>query len=68
MAAPVPNSVLETVIAPGGEQVALGKREIYVFYPEGLGRSKLKMRGTDGQGTARNINTVRKLADLAAQA
>jgi uncharacterized protein (DUF1697 family) len=43
----------------------LGTREIYVAYGEGMGRSKLKIpAGTSG--TARNINTVAKLAELAA--
>jgi uncharacterized protein (DUF1697 family) len=68
MNASVPKSVLDTVVAPGGEQVALGKRELYIYYPEGMGRSKLKIRLTDDKGTARNINSVRKLLALAAQA
>jgi len=66
-AKPVPKTVLDTVVAPDGEQVRLGRRELYIHYPNGMGRSKLKFRGADGQGTARNINTVRKLAGLAVQ-
>jgi uncharacterized protein (DUF1697 family) len=46
------------------ERLALGKREIYVHYPAGQGRSKLKL-GTRASGTARNMNTVAKLAELA---
>jgi uncharacterized protein (DUF1697 family) len=46
------------------ERLALGPREIYVHYPSGQGRSKLKL-GTKAAGTARNMNTVAKLADLA---
>ncbi|MNL76945.1 hypothetical protein D3C87_2030010 [compost metagenome] len=38
--------------------------EIYVHYPEGSGRSKLKLPALK-PGTARNLNTVRKLAELA---
>jgi uncharacterized protein (DUF1697 family) len=64
---PAPKSILETVVAPGGEQVKLGKREIYIHYPNGMGRSKLKIKGSGGLGTARNINSVRKLVSLAAQ-
>ena len=45
------------------EQMALGKREIYVFYPSGQGRSKLKNPAA-AAGTARNMNTVAKLAQL----
>ena len=46
------------------ERLALGRREIYVHYPSGQGRSKLKL-GTRTAGTARNMNTVAKLAELA---
>ena len=46
------------------ERLAPGKREIYVHYPDGQGRSKLKL-GTKASGTARNMNTVAKLAELA---
>ena len=37
-------------------------REIYIYYPDGIGRSRLKI---DVCGTARNWNTVLKLAALA---
>ena len=46
------------------ERLALGKREIYVHYPCGQGRSKLNLRAR-ALGTARNMNTVAKLAELA---
>jgi uncharacterized protein (DUF1697 family) len=46
------------------EQIALGKREIYVAYNDGMGTSKLKIPAA-AQGTARNMNTVAKLAELA---
>ncbi|HKX92361.1 MAG TPA: DUF1697 domain-containing protein [Sphingomicrobium sp.] len=46
------------------ERLALGTREIYVHYPSGQGRSKLRL-GTRASGTARNMNTVGKLAELA---
>ena len=45
------------------ERLAPGKREIYVHYPDGQGRSKLKL-GIKASGTARNMNTVAKLAEL----
>jgi hypothetical protein len=37
-----------------------------VHYPIGSGRSKLKLPALKA-GTSRNLNTVRKLADLAAE-
>jgi uncharacterized protein (DUF1697 family) len=46
------------------ERLALGNREIYVHYPGGQGRSKLKLAAR-AAGTARNMNTVAKLAELA---
>jgi uncharacterized protein (DUF1697 family) len=46
------------------EVMALGKREIYVHYPSGQGESKLKIP-TASSGTARNMNSVAKLAELA---
>jgi uncharacterized protein (DUF1697 family) len=48
------------------ERLALGKREIYVHYPGGQGRSKLRIPAAAG-GTARNMNTVVKLAQLAGE-
>ncbi|MBV8474166.1 MAG: hypothetical protein JO234_12180, partial [Hyphomicrobiales bacterium] len=47
------------------EEVRLGKREIYVAYGAGIARSKLKIPAA-ANGTARNINTIAKLAELAA--
>jgi uncharacterized protein (DUF1697 family) len=55
--------VLDEVVAPGGEQVRLGKREIYIHFPHGMGRSKLKLPA--GVGTLRNINTVARLVEMA---
>lgn len=48
-----------------GEQIALGTREIYVRYTdEGMGQSKLVIPAGK-TGTARNMNTVAKLAEMA---
>jgi uncharacterized protein (DUF1697 family) len=46
------------------ERLALGSREIYVHYPSGQGQSKLRLGGK-ARGTARNMNTVARLAELA---
>ena len=61
---PVKKGLLDEVVAPGGEEVRAGKREIYVHFPHGMGRSKLKLPA--GGRTARNLNTVAKLVELAA--
>jgi uncharacterized protein (DUF1697 family) len=59
----VKKELLGGVVTPGGEEVRLGKREIYVHFPNGMGRSKLKLQAN--VGTMRNINTVAKLVALA---
>jgi uncharacterized protein (DUF1697 family) len=48
-----------------GERMALGPRLLYVSYGEGIGKSKLKLPAVK-QGTARNMNSVGKIADLLA--
>jgi uncharacterized protein (DUF1697 family) len=56
---------LEGMRGRNDEEVRLGKREIYIAYGEaGIGRSKLKIPAAEA-GTARNINTVAKLVELA---
>lgn len=53
----------------GPEVVAVHETEVFVYYPEGAGRSKFsrvpmeKILGT--RGTARNLNTARKLLEMA---
>ena len=46
------------------EKIALGVREIYVSYGEGMGRSRLKIPAAR-DGTARNINTIARLTEMA---
>lgn len=59
-----PAERLRGLTGPAGEQVRSGKREIYVYYPEGQGRSKLKLPLKES-ATVRNMNTVAKLVELA---
>lgn len=47
------------------ERLALGPRLIYVSYGEGIGKSKLKLPAVK-KGTARNMNSVAKIAELLA--
>ncbi|MBB5571867.1 MULTISPECIES: DUF1697 domain-containing protein [Rhizobium] len=61
---PAPADALEKLVAPGGEEVHVAGREIYVHYPDGSGRSKLRLPALKA-GTSRNLNTVRKLAEMA---
>ena len=47
------------------DELQLGVREIYGYYPDGMGTSKLRIPAAK-TGTARNMNTVAKLAEMAA--
>jgi uncharacterized protein (DUF1697 family) len=59
-----PGDALDQAKNVADERMALGAREIYVHYPGGQGTSKLKISAA-AQGTARNMNTVARLAELA---
>jgi uncharacterized protein (DUF1697 family) len=56
---------LEKATGVRDEEIRLGLREVYVFYGGGMADSKLKIP-TAKTGTARNMNTVAKLAAMAA--
>lgn len=60
-----PAEELRGLTGPAGELVRAGRREVYVYYPEGMGRSKLKLPLGGVPATARNMNTVAKLVALA---
>jgi uncharacterized protein (DUF1697 family) len=62
---PPPADALDHIRGRKDEEVRLGKREIYVAYGAGMGISKLKIPAAQN-GTARNINTIAKLIELAA--
>jgi uncharacterized protein (DUF1697 family) len=62
-----PRDALSSVSGRMDEQVALGKREIYVHYGDGMAGSKLKIPAAK-MGTARNMNTVAKLVERATKA
>ncbi|ACC72472.1 DUF1697 domain-containing protein [Paraburkholderia phymatum] len=61
-----PADTLEHITGRRNEQVALGKHEIYVHYGDGMAKTKLRIPAAKN-GTARNINTIAKLAQWAAQ-
>lgn len=69
-AAPDPNALAKTLkINVGPEEIRFDGRELYIYYPNGQGQSKLtlplleKTLGTSGTG--RNWNTVMKLLEMA---
>ena len=59
-----PGDLLAGVGGRADEEIAPGLREVYVHYPQGQGASKLKLPVATA-GTARNLNTVAKLAEMA---
>ena len=61
-----PHDALDRAAGLNGERLALGEREIFIQYPTGMGRSRLRIPAAK-IGTARNLNTVAKLAELAAK-
>ena len=58
-------SMLDEARDVRGERMALGPRLIYVAYGEGIADSKLKLPALK-QGTARNMNSVAKMAEMLA--
>jgi uncharacterized protein (DUF1697 family) len=58
-------AMIDAATGQKDEAMALGKREIYIFYGEGMGSSKLKLPAFR-DGTARNMNSVAKMAELLA--
>ncbi|MCA8878763.1 MAG: DUF1697 domain-containing protein [Rhodobacteraceae bacterium] len=59
-----PADALAQVRGATNERMAVGDREIFVQYPDGMGRSKLVIPAAKA-GTARNMNTVTRLAEMA---
>ncbi len=56
--------VMDGVMGRNGEEIAVGVRELYVHYGNGMADSKLRIPVAKS-GTARNMNTVAKLAAMA---
>lgn len=59
-----PVDALDKTSGQSGERLALGKREIYVHYVDGMAESRLKIPAASS-GTARNMNTIAKLVEMA---
>ena len=64
--AEAPNqAMIDAATGQGDEQLALGTREIYISYGDGMGNSKLNLPAFK-EGTARNMNSIAKMAELLA--
>ena len=58
-----PVDALDAVAGQASEEVRQGAREFHVHYPDGQGRSRLRIPAAR-DGTARNLNTLRALVAL----
>lgn len=61
---PIPKDALNGITIPGSEIIEIHEREIYIYFPNGMGSSKLKFTSILQKGTVRNINSVAKLVEL----
>jgi len=59
-------NALHEIRGQAGEEVRLGTHEIYVYYPSGMGKSKLQIPAAK-LGTARNLNTVATLVEMSSR-
>jgi uncharacterized protein (DUF1697 family) len=63
----VSNAALQMKLGP--EELRIGGRELYIYFPNGMGRSKLSwmaiVKALGTTGTGRNINSVMKLLEIA---
>ena len=63
---PPPADALQKVTNKKAEQLRLGLREIYAYYADGFAESRLNIPAAKN-GTARNMNTIAKLVEMAAE-
>lgn len=61
---PLPSDPLDGVTGIKSDQIRLEKREMFVLYPDGM--SNIRLRLPSEKHAARNMNTVLKLARMAA--
>ncbi len=61
---PLPSDPLEGASGIQNEQVRLGRRELFICYPDGQADTRLRLPSMKS-GTARNMNTVAKIAAMA---
>jgi uncharacterized protein (DUF1697 family) len=61
---PEPADSVSGLTIPGREEVCSIGREVFVHYPDGMGRSRLKLPFA-AVGTTRNLNSVNKLLAMA---
>jgi uncharacterized protein (DUF1697 family) len=58
-----PRAAVQALHGPDGEELSVAGKDVFIHYPNGQGRSKLKLPFAK-EGTGRNMNTVTKLAAM----
>jgi uncharacterized protein (DUF1697 family) len=61
----LPADPLDGVTGIKNEQIQLGRRALFIYYPDGMASTRLRIP-SEKHGTARNMNTVAKLAEMLA--
>ncbi len=61
---PIPENYLIEFKNTEPEEIVVSGRELFIHYPNGMGRSKLKLPKMKESGTVRNVNTVGKLVEM----
>jgi uncharacterized protein (DUF1697 family) len=64
---PIAQATFDGLTGPDGERVVASSRELFISYPNGMGRSKLKLPRIAGVTTVRNMNTAATLAKRSAR-
>lgn len=59
-----PPDTVQTAKGQADEEIVLGTREVYIHFPSGMGRTKLRLP-VMSEGTVRNVNTIGKLVKMA---
>lgn len=61
---PIPHDLQNGISTTGKEEV-VEKREVYIHYPDGVGHSSLSLPEAAKEGTARTVNTIARLVEMA---
>ncbi|MDP0927872.1 DUF1697 domain-containing protein [Paracoccus onubensis] len=61
-----PDGIVTTAKRLADEEIVPNGTEVFIHYPSGMGRSRLGLPAMN-DGTARNLNTVAKLAAMASE-
>ena len=61
----LPTDPFDGATGASDERISLGQRELFVLYPSGMAATRLRLP-SERIGTARNMNTVARLNELAA--